>query len=234
MEDFVQNLSRYLFVGRELNVYAVLDGASVNNLRTSLHILNPEYACLYRGELKPDMAEVAPYLVRLEPGSQFTDWVAVDGWGKHWGVFLRSTDQLAAVRRHLRSLLVVHDPDGQPLKFRFYDPRVMRVFLPTCNAEQLASFFGPIDSFLLEDESANTLVRFRLLKGVLKQERRTFTTETQENLEVERAKRELLRQELQPSEEEEVEMTEEELQQSLVDFWQTVQNYRPPKKPKKG
>jgi len=230
MEDFVQNLSRYLFVGRELNVYAVLDGASVNNLQTSLHILHPEYACLYRGELKPDMAQVAPYLVRLEPGSQFTDWVAVDGWGKHWGVFLRSTDQLAAVRRHLRSLLVVHDPDGQPLKFRFYDPRVMRVFLPTCNAEQLASFFGPIDSFLLEDESGNTLVRFRLLNGVLKQERRTFTTETQENLEVERARRELLRQELQPSEEEEVEMTEEELQQSLVDFWTTVQNYKPPKK----
>ena len=230
MEHFVQHLSRYLFVGTELNVFAVLDGASVPNLQTSLHINQPEYACLYRGDLKPDMAEVAPYLIQLEPGSQFTDWVAVDGWGKHWGIFLRSTQDLAAVRRHLRGLLFVHDPNGRPLKFRFYDPRVLRVFLPTCNAEQLTSFFGPVDSFLLENESADTLVRFRATRGTLKQEQRTFTTEQQEILEMERAERELLRQELQPSDEDETELTEEEMQKSLVDFWTTMQNYRPPKK----
>ncbi len=228
MEHFVQHLSRYLFVGSELNVFAVLDGASIPNLQTSLHIFHPEYACLYRGELNPDIAQVAPYLVRLEPDSQLTDWVAVDGWGKHWGVFVRSTGDLAAVRRHLRGLLLVHDPDGRPLKFRFYDPRVLRVFLPTCNVEQLTALFGPVDSFLLENESADTLVRFRLLKGILKQERRTFTTEEQEDLAVERAERELLRQELEPTEE--VELTEDELQQSLVDFWTTVQNYKVPKK----
>lgn len=233
MENFVQHLSRYLFVGRESNVFAVLDGASVHNLQTSLHIFQSEYACLYRGELKPDMAQVAPYLVRLEPGSQFTDWVAVDGWGKHWGIFVRSTADMSAVRRHLRGLLFVHDPDGRPLKFRFYDPRVLRVFLPTCNAEQLTAFFGPVDSFLLENDSADTLVRFRLMKGALKQERRTFTTEEQENLQAERAERELLEQELQPTDEDEVELTEEELQQSLVNFWTTVQNYKLPKKDKK-
>ena len=127
MEPFVQHLSRYLFVGRELNVFAVLDGAAVPNLRTSLHIFQPEYECLYRGDLKPDMAQVAPYLVRLEPNSQFTDWVVVDGWGKHWGIFVRSAEDMPAVRRHLRRHLVVHDEDGRPLAFRYYDPRVLRV-----------------------------------------------------------------------------------------------------------
>jgi Domain of unknown function (DUF4123) len=231
MEPFVQNLSRYIFVGRELNVFAVLDGASIPHLRTSLHVFEPEYACLYRGELKPDMAQVAPYLVRLEPGSQFTDWVAVDGWGKHWGIYVRSADELPVVRRHLRGLLRVQDTNGRPLVFRYYDPRVLRVFLPTCNTEQLAGFFGPIDSILLENEGADALLRFRLKNGVLKKERRKFTTEEQENLELERAERELLRQELTQTAEEELELTEEELQQSLVNFWSTMQKYKPPKKP---
>ena len=49
MEHFVQHLGRYLFVGTELNVFAVLDGASIPDLQTSLHTNQPEYACLYRG-----------------------------------------------------------------------------------------------------------------------------------------------------------------------------------------
>jgi hypothetical protein len=230
MEPFVQHLSRYLFVGRELNVFALLDGASIPNLRTSLHIFEPEYACLYRGELKPDMAQVAPYLVRLEPDSQFTDWVVVDGWGKHWGIFVRSAEDLAAVRRQMRSLLVVHDSDGNPLVFRYYDPRVLRIFLPTCNAEQLSSFFGPIHSYLLESDGADALLRLRLSKGALKLERRAFTTAEQENLALERAERELRRQELTPVSEDEGELSQEDLQQSLVNFWTTMSKYKPPRK----
>jgi hypothetical protein len=233
MKSFVQHLSRYLFVGRDLNVFAVLDGASVRNLRASLHIMQPDYACLYRGELKPDLAESAPYLVRLQPDTQFTDWVVIDGWGKHWGVFLRSTKELPAIRRHLRGLLQVHDADGRPLLFRFYDPRVLSVFLPTCNAEQLATFFGPVDSFLLEGPAADMLLRFRVIDGALKKEKRTLTTEIQENLELEKAERERLRRELLPTKEDEGELSEDELQHSLADFWTTVVKYSPPKKPEK-
>ena len=229
MEPFLQHLSRYLFVGPGLNVYAVLDGAAVPNLRTSLHIFQPEYECLYRGELQPDMAQVAPYLVRLEPDSQFTDWVVVDGWGKHWGIFVRSAEDMAAVRRHLRSLLVVHDADGEPLVFRYYDPRVLSVFLPTCNIEQLSNFFGPLHSCLLESSTADALLRLRLSKGALKLERRAFTTEEQENLALEQAERELLRRELTPFTEGEGELSQDELQQSLVDFWTTMKKYKPPR-----
>jgi hypothetical protein len=232
MEDFEQHFGRYLFVGRDLNVFAVLDGASIPKLLDTLHQFQPEYACLYRGELKPDMAHVAPYLVRLEPESEFTDWVIENGRGKHWGVFLRTASDLAAMRRHLRTLLVVHDADGKPMSFRYYDPRVLRVFLPTCNSDQLATFFGPVDSFLVDDESSDTLIRFRMMDDALKIEKRKFTTEEQESLELAKAEKELLRHQLEPSEEDEVEMTEDELQQSLVDFWSTMMNYKLPKKPR--
>lgn len=176
-EDIIQSVSQHLFSEEGVNVYAVLDGASVDDLLSQLFSLQPEYECLYRGELAPDMAEVAPYLVRLEPGAEFTNWLIEQGWGKHWGIFVTSDADLRAVRRHFRTFLIVHNSDGKPLYFRYYDPRVLRVFLPTCNAEELASIFGPINYYLLEDEDPHTLLRFQFAAGSLNREKRSLAEE---------------------------------------------------------
>ena len=159
IENKIELVGQYLF-GEEANVYAVLDGASVPALQEQIYQLEPEYYCLYRGELEPDMAEVAPYLVQLENSSKFTDWVIEEGWGNHWGIFALSSVNLREMRRHLRSLLIVYSGDGRPLKFRYYDPRVLRKYLPTCNAEELSTIFGPVSCYLLEDEDPATALRF--------------------------------------------------------------------------
>ena len=159
-----------LFADEEAHVYAVLDGASVGELLPKLYELEPEYECLYRGELEPDMAEVAPYLVRLEPETEFADWVVGEGWGRHWGVFAVTDADLRAAQKHFRSFLTVYDPAGKPLLFRYYDPRVLRIYLPTCNAEELRAVFGPVSCYLLEGEDPATLLRFRLDGEALRRE----------------------------------------------------------------
>jgi hypothetical protein len=173
-DEMIESLSDYLFAadpGREeMNVFAVLDGAAIPNLLSSLYQHEPEYLCLYRGELKPDLAEVAPYLVRLEPGSEFATWVMAKGWGNHWGIFLTTQADIRALRRHLRKFLIVYNPEHKPVYFRYYDPRVLRLYLPTCNAEELATVFGPVESYLLEDENPQTVLRLRNVSGSLKQE----------------------------------------------------------------
>jgi hypothetical protein len=161
-------LTRSIFRGESENVYAVLDGASVEDLLPKLYELQPEFECLYRGDLEPDLAEVAPYLVQLEPGGQFTEWVFGDGWGEHWGVFAASEADLRAMRSHLRTLLTVHDPDGKPLLFRYYDPRVLRLYLPTCNAEELRAVFGPVSRYVLEGEDPQTVLQFEFDGGALR------------------------------------------------------------------
>jgi hypothetical protein len=166
-EDITDSVLDKLFSDGEANVYAVLDGASVADLLAKLYDLRPEFECLYRGELEPDMAEVAPYLVRLEAEAEFTSWVVEKGWGKHWGVFARSDADMRAVRRHLRTFLTVYDPDGKAMIFRYYDPRVMRLYLPTCNAQELQTVFGPVSCYLLEDEDPRTMLRFQLADGAL-------------------------------------------------------------------
>jgi len=149
-----------LFEG-ELATWGILDGASVPKLVRAIGTHGVESACLFAGKLHPSMARVAPYLVRLERETEFVDWVFERGWGRHWGVFLRSPASLDALRKHLRDLLMVKDPDGKVVQFRFYDPRVLRLYLPTCTSEEAELVFGPVERFAMEAEDGRELLEFR-------------------------------------------------------------------------
>jgi hypothetical protein len=166
----IETVGQRLFRDEELGAYAVLDGASIPGLRQVLYERQPEHVCLFEGDLEPDMEEVAPYLVRLEPGSDFVEWVLGEGWGRHWGVFALADQELAAMSRHFRGFLIVYDTEGNPLRFRYYDPRVLRVYLPTCTPGELATVFGPVATYLLEGESPATLLQFRVASGALRRE----------------------------------------------------------------
>jgi hypothetical protein len=68
--------------------------------------------------------------------------------------------------KHLRKFLIVQSEEGKEMYFRYYDPRVLRVFLPTCEPAQLKEFFGPIEAFLAENEQG-LLVEYALVDGKL-------------------------------------------------------------------
>ena len=172
------DLPSVLFGKNESSVYAVLDGASAPGLVKKLYEQEPEYCCLYRGELEPDMASVAPYLVRLEAEDEFAKSVLQEGWGAHWGIFLCSAATLRALRDHFREFHTVELPDQRTVLFRYYDPRVLRVFLPACNAAELGVFFGPVQSFLLEGETPETGVWYTLAGKALKSESLTLKPPT--------------------------------------------------------
>ena len=161
-EAVSQALSTHLFPeDGELQTYAVLDGASVPDLLDRLYGDEPpEFVCLYRGELEPDLAEVAPYLVHLKPKSTFTEWLLGNCWGNHWGIFAMSTEDIDVIRRHFRNFLMVKDPEGKQVYFRYYDPRVLRAFLPTCEAVEVEIVGGPVRAYYCENGTATILLSF--------------------------------------------------------------------------
>jgi len=170
MDKIVEAVRSFLFKEDGTNAFVILDGASVPDLLDKLYgPESPEFECLYSGELKPDLAEVAPYLVRLQPDSEFTQWVIEQGWGNHWGIFALSPADLREMRHHFRRFLTVHDSSGKPLLFRYYDPRVLRAYLPTCNQEELSTLFGAVTCYLLEGEKPEELLRFQVASGALVQ-----------------------------------------------------------------
>jgi len=157
-----------MLFGEVANVFAIFDGASVPGLRQLLYDMKPPNYCLFRGQLEPDMAEVAPYLVGLIEGTPFTDWVLDQKPGAHMGVFLKSRASMIEMRRHLRLLTRVHDEGGRPMIFRYYDPRVLSQYLPTCNAGELKTFFGSIDRFLAETDDGEGFSSFSVADDQLK------------------------------------------------------------------
>lgn len=163
-----ENLENLLFK-ENVRIYALLDGASVPDLPTKLFEMKPPRYCLFSGELEPDMQEVAPYLVRLYPRTPFTNWLLEECWGKHWGIFAHSRKTLKEMRKHFRALVSVYDEKGNPLIFRYYDPRVIGKFLPTCNPAEIKTFFGDVSSYFAESKDGEKMLKFENLDGNLKQ-----------------------------------------------------------------
>jgi len=141
-------------------VWAVLDGARDQRIYGAVVGTSLNNCCLYSGDLPSDAKLTAPYLIELDRDDRFTHYIVNKGWGNSWGIFFRSPERMERLRRHLRGFLVVKDERGKRLVFRYYDPRVLRVYLPTCLTRELQTVFGPIDRFLVEGEDPATLIRF--------------------------------------------------------------------------
>ena len=141
-------------------LFAVLDAARDTRILGLLLHHKEQSQSLYDGDNGVSLAQVAPYLVRLVKESALLKSLVREGRGKNWGIYLTSDQGFEQIRRHLRHFLQIRLGGGEQVYFRFYDPRVMRVFLPNCGAEDTTRFFGPIQSYLLEDETAHQLLRF--------------------------------------------------------------------------
>jgi hypothetical protein len=142
----------------EDNVYAIIDGASCPDLRFKIYDWEPKSTCLWTGDLAPDLQEVAPYLVLLDKDSTFTNWLIEQGWGNHWSIFASSKLDFKGFRKQIRKLLLVKSPEGQNLVFRFYDPRVIEVFLPTLVSEQAAEFFDGLINVFFQKTSSDDFI----------------------------------------------------------------------------
>jgi hypothetical protein len=145
--------------------YCLLDAARMLDQMETAKELNPIYDSLYRGRKEEALSMVAPYLFTYQEGTDFANWLAEKGWGDAWGVFLFSNATLVELHRHFQKFLLVKKEDGQELYFRFYDPRVLRAFLPTCDWVQIQELFGPVQYFVVEDEDPAYDIVFTVQKG---------------------------------------------------------------------
>lgn len=167
----LDDLKSHLFTGDQSTVFTILDGAMVPELPARLASYDPEYVCLYRGRLEPDMAQVAPYLAVLEQNSTFTDWVLTNGWGRRWGIYGATKAGLSELRKHFRSFVQVSDEKGRVHYFRFYDPAVLRNYLPRCHALELKEFFGPVQWYWVEEVEPRNGRKFLLVDNALREDR---------------------------------------------------------------
>lgn len=154
------------------SLYGIVDSARDLELAYEAKCLyQQEIWSLFQGDAAEAVADVAPYLLMIDPaGGYLENWA--NRWGGSAGILLTTSTDRNNLYAHLRQIFVVEDEDHQPYFFRYYDPRVLRNFLPTCAPEQLAEFFGPVRTWVSESAEGDGYMAYtRGAEGQLKQDR---------------------------------------------------------------
>lgn len=151
--------------------YAILDAARLYGELEKAKRLGSVFSSLYKGKSEQTLAEVAPYLFACDWSSPLAHWILNEGWTLAHGYFIQSTVSFEELHKHLRKFLIVQDEKGKQLYFRFYDPRVLRIFLPTCDNVQISEFFGPVKHFIVEGDSKDEAIQFSHEDGILRQKK---------------------------------------------------------------
>ena len=161
--------------GRPTDLYAVIDAARDSRGQGHAHPEGSRGESLFAGPVGQQLEGVAPHLARFETDSSLWRWW-YQQWGNSVGVLMQTPVSLAELRAHFRTLMVVRGEDRRKYFFRFYDPRVLRVFLPNCTPEEVRRFFGPVTAFHCEGPEGSELLTFKLGHDGVMVERRPVAT----------------------------------------------------------
>lgn len=158
MKEIVNRLIREVLEHQtdESALYAIVDAARDPEVYPSTLEPGLDVRCLYAGVLPEPIAHTAPYLVELDPETVFADTIR-EHWADSWGIVVRADADIETLRKHFRKLNYVRGPDGKRLLFRYYDPRVIRVYLPTCTKDELRQVFGPVKELVAVAEDGGSI-----------------------------------------------------------------------------
>lgn len=129
-------------------LYAILDAYDSPSVPEKVREIGLDKGvCLFTGEAETKYWALAPYLAAVDAG--LLDWMVQIVWKAPWGVFILSKVPMDGLREHLRRFLMVRLPDGERWYFRYYDPRILPVYLSNCEPPELQQFFGPVRAFAI-------------------------------------------------------------------------------------
>lgn len=140
-------------LARAGTLFAILDACDAPAVPPKVESLgDARGVSLYKGTAEERYADLAPYLVAVD--DDVLDWILTTLWSEPWGVFAQSAASLEDLRTHFRKFLIARGPNGEEWYFRFYDPRVLAKYLPTCTEPELREFFGPVTAYGATDPDA--------------------------------------------------------------------------------
>ena len=122
---------------------------------------------LFKGTKDEVIMDVSPWLLQID--DQLSENLSKEtDFSMQFTLQVEAAGDIHRVATHLRKF-IYQTIDGREYFFRFYDARVFKKYLPTCDKDQILDFFGPIDSFLIEEEAAEGGIRYWQKDGILKQ-----------------------------------------------------------------
>ena len=145
-------------------VYAVLDAIRDARIPAFLDASGEKYARV------DDENPASPYLVLIPGRSRLLDVLVKDGWNHGWGFYFSASLEFDNALWHWRTFVTLHNRNGQPVTFRFWDPRVLRAVVPAMTPGEAAGFFGLISRFVVEGDKPGLAVEFTPAPGGIHQQ----------------------------------------------------------------
>lgn len=152
-------LEQLLFEEKELKTYAIIDAAKEGSIPYYLEGMKANYGSLFLGDEAKNLAEVAPYLVELKKDSDVNDWYLEKLYGNGVGFALKTDWSIEGLIQFWARKVKTRIPGTEEKGFfRYYDPSVLREYLPILEEDnELIEFMGAANSILVEAQKPEQL-----------------------------------------------------------------------------
>ena len=143
-----------------MNNYLIYD-AALNGTYTLLMLQKhyPKHRCLFKGTKDETLVDVAPHIFLIDDsGEKLKDEIELS---LKELVTIESIQDIDTVKDHFKEF-IYQDVNRRECFFRFWDPRVLKKFLPMCTEIQLKMFFRPVTALIMADENDSEVVRYTL------------------------------------------------------------------------
>ncbi len=148
------------------NVFAVLDCAKDRRIEPMINNCRLEHKCLYLNTKRYELKRAAPHIVKLERDHLFVTELLQKGWGQSWGIFFIAPNNITLSTFASQCRRIAKVKSGKKtFVFRYYDPRILRVYLPTCNRFELKHLIGSSYAIVTENSYTTGVERFECDKS---------------------------------------------------------------------
>ncbi|RLD61572.1 MAG: hypothetical protein DRJ05_02350 [Bacteroidetes bacterium] len=160
VETAKTTVADFLFANSEkegCKLYGIVDSAKNDDVFRFLATGDVKYRSLFDGTMDVQSFGVSGFLVECEKESLLFEWMTTEAWGDSCCIFFTSKSSFDEVFVHFQKFNRVYLEGNEVVLFRYYDPRVLRIYLPTCNRNETKTFFGEVKSFFAENEDPEVL-----------------------------------------------------------------------------
>jgi hypothetical protein len=141
-------------------LYGIVDSAKNEDVFRHLIIGGVRYKSLFEGTMDEQSYGVSGFLVECKKESPLFKWMTTEAWGDSCCIFFTSKASFDDLFKHFQKFNRVYLEGDEVVLFRYYDPRVLRTYLPTCNRGEVEMFFGEVMAFIAENKNPELLTRF--------------------------------------------------------------------------
>jgi len=142
-------------------LFGIIDSARNEDVFRHLIIGNVKYKSLFEGTMDEQSYGVSGFIVECKKESALFKWMTTEAWGDSCCIFFTSKASFDELFKHFQKFNRVYLEGDEVVLFRYYDPRVLRVYLPTCNRGEVEVFFGELKAFYAEGEDIKLICEFK-------------------------------------------------------------------------